>query len=68
MLHTYMATPENKERPQTSGLSSSTVLDAHNDNSDSDYQGTDNNSNVVDCASEEELRTSNELNSTTSVF
>ena len=52
-----MVTPVDEERPRSSGLSSNTVLDALNDNDDSDYQDTDSDSDVVECADEEELRT-----------
>ena len=54
-----MVTPVDGERPQLSGLFSSTVLDALKDNvSDSEYQDTDSASDVVECevecASEEQ--------------
>ena len=56
-----MVTPVDEERPRSSGLSSNTVLDALNKNDDSDYQDTDSDSDVMDdvveCADEEELRT-----------
>ena len=68
-----MATPVDDEQPQSSGLFSNTVLDALNENGDSDYQDTDSDSDVVECADEEELRTtlgisneSSQLSSTTS--
>ena len=51
-----MARPVDEERPQATGLSSSIVLDALNENGDSDYQNTDSDSNVMECADEEELR------------
>ena len=63
-----MATPADKERPQLSGLSSSTVLDALNDNVDLECQDTDSDSNVVECevkCAGEELRSSNGLTSST---
>ena len=72
VLYIHMVTPVDEERPQSSGLSSNTVLDTLNENGDSDYQDTDSNSDVMECADEEErttLRTSNEssqLSSTTS--
>ena len=65
-----MATPVDKEWPQSPGLSSSTVLDALNDDVDLECQDTDNDSDVMECkvecaGEEQELRTSNDSTSST---
>ena len=70
ITYVHMATPVNKERPHSSGLSSSTVLDALNDNVDSECQDTDSDSDVVECkvecaGEEQELRISNDSTSST---
>ena len=41
ITYVLMATPADKEQPQSSGLSSSTVLDALNDDVDLECQDTD---------------------------
>ena len=64
-----MATPVDEEQPRSYGLSSNTVLNALNENGDLDYQDTDSDSNVVECADEEErttLGTSNESSQSSS--
>ena len=68
-VRTYGGTSD-KERPQSSGLSSSTVLDALNDDFDSECQDTDIDSDVVECEVEcagekQEFRTSNDSTSST---
>ena len=61
-----MATPADKEQPQSSGLSSSTVLDVLNDDVDLECQDSNVVESEVECAGEEqELRTSNDSTSST---
>ena len=71
VLYIHMVTTVDEERPQLSDLSSNTVLNALNENSDSDYQDTYSDSDVMECADEEErttLRTSNESSQSSSTI